>query len=255
MDHRPIGRVGGLIALAALVAALLVPVAALGSVDKVTICHAAGLQGTDQFVTLELPPQAVYGNGGHFHDNGTPRAGHEGDHLGPCTGEPADPTESADTTTGPDESETTTTTTMAEGEESTSTTEAGDPPDEGVGSVVETTSTTLSGEPTTVVVDTSAADTGSGEAPREIGSTSERAPGETAAHETTGDGAASDTLPYTGSSTALVYPASLFFLVGVIAVFVTRGFGPGSGAHVAVDREQFDLGLHRGRHESTRRWG
>lgn len=53
--------------------------------DKmITICHAAGLEGTTHYITLNLPSQAVYGNGGHFNENGTPRAGHEDDHLGAC---------------------------------------------------------------------------------------------------------------------------------------------------------------------------
>lgn len=54
--------------------------------EKVIICHAAGLEGTDQFVTLELAYPAVYGPGGHFNENGTTQAGHEDDYLGPCSG-------------------------------------------------------------------------------------------------------------------------------------------------------------------------
>ena len=51
---------------------------------KVTICHAAGLAGTTKYVTLTLAYPAVYGPAGHFYENGTPRAGHEQDYLGPC---------------------------------------------------------------------------------------------------------------------------------------------------------------------------
>lgn len=52
--------------------------------DKVTICHAAGLAGTTQFVTIEVAWPAAYGQAGHFYENGTPRAGHEQDYLGAC---------------------------------------------------------------------------------------------------------------------------------------------------------------------------
>lgn len=55
--------------------------------DKVTICHAAGLEGTTKYVTLTISPNAVYGangNAGHFEENGTPRAGHEQDYFGAC---------------------------------------------------------------------------------------------------------------------------------------------------------------------------
>jgi len=50
----------------------------------VPICHAAGLDGTDQFVTLTLNANAVYGQAGHFLERGTPNAGHEDDYEGPC---------------------------------------------------------------------------------------------------------------------------------------------------------------------------
>ncbi len=58
--------------------------------DKVTICHAAGLAGTTKFVTLTISVNAVYGNGGHFYENGTPQAGHEQDYFGPCITPPSD---------------------------------------------------------------------------------------------------------------------------------------------------------------------
>jgi hypothetical protein len=50
----------------------------------VTICHAAGLDGTTQYVTLTLNANAVYGQAGHFSEPGTPNAGHEDDYEGPC---------------------------------------------------------------------------------------------------------------------------------------------------------------------------
>lgn len=54
---------------------------------KITICHASGLDGTTKFETLNLSENAVYspGNGGHFNENGTQKAGHESDYLGACT--------------------------------------------------------------------------------------------------------------------------------------------------------------------------
>lgn len=52
--------------------------------EQVTICHGAGQEGTTHFVTLTLSWNAVYGQGGHFYENGTTRAGHEQDYLGAC---------------------------------------------------------------------------------------------------------------------------------------------------------------------------
>mgnify|MGYP001601632824 CR=1 FL=1 len=69
--------------------------------DSVTICHAAGLEGTTQYVTLTLPYPAVYGPAGHFNEDGTPAAGHEEDYLGPC--EEEDPTDVPQPTEAPDD--------------------------------------------------------------------------------------------------------------------------------------------------------
>ena len=52
--------------------------------ERVTVCHAAGRDGTTHFVELTLAYPAVFGTAGHFYENGTPRAGHEDDYLGPC---------------------------------------------------------------------------------------------------------------------------------------------------------------------------
>jgi hypothetical protein len=56
--------------------------------EKMTICHYAGLEGSDKFQELELPISAIFSNangvGGHFNIDGSPSAGHEDDHLGPC---------------------------------------------------------------------------------------------------------------------------------------------------------------------------
>lgn len=64
--------------------------------DKITICHASGQEGTLKFETLTLAPEAVFGQAGHFFENGTPRAGHEQDYMGPCQG---DTTSTSTTTT------------------------------------------------------------------------------------------------------------------------------------------------------------
>lgn len=67
---------------------LLISLAFAGTVvatgNKVTICHAAGKDGTTKYVTLTIGYNAVYGPAGHFYENGTPRAGHEQDYLGRC---------------------------------------------------------------------------------------------------------------------------------------------------------------------------
>jgi hypothetical protein len=57
--------------------------------DKVCICHAAGLAGTTHFVTVCASRNAIFGQAGHFYEDGTPRAGHEEDYLGECKPEPS----------------------------------------------------------------------------------------------------------------------------------------------------------------------
>jgi len=76
---------------------------------KVTICHAAGLDGTTKYVTLTISENAVYGPGGHFNENGTPQAGHEDDYLGACEGDETTTTDTTDTTDTTTTDETTTT--------------------------------------------------------------------------------------------------------------------------------------------------
>ncbi len=50
--------------------------------EKITICHVAGRKDEPaNYITLEIPPQAL---NGHFDENGTPKAGHEEDYVGPC---------------------------------------------------------------------------------------------------------------------------------------------------------------------------
>lgn len=59
--------------------------------EFVTICHVAGLADEPaNYVTLTLPSQAVYGQAGHFNENGTTQAGHEEDYLGACIEDPSD---------------------------------------------------------------------------------------------------------------------------------------------------------------------
>ncbi len=70
--------------------------------QMVTICHAAGLAGTTQYVTLTIPYQAAFGQAGHFGENGTPNAGHEQDYLGACQTTGDDDT--GDDDTGDDDS-------------------------------------------------------------------------------------------------------------------------------------------------------
>lgn len=48
---------------------------------KVTICHAAGQAGTTHYETLSINFHAL---SAHFEHNGTPKAGHEDDYMGPC---------------------------------------------------------------------------------------------------------------------------------------------------------------------------
>ena len=86
---------------------LVFAVPVIAKSDKVTICHAAGREGTTHYVTLTISENAVYGrkgNAGHFEENGTPRAGHEQDYFGPCKTDNSSsptPTESAKPTPSP----------------------------------------------------------------------------------------------------------------------------------------------------------
>jgi len=79
--------------LAILVLVASTAAASATGTEKVTICHAAGLADTTQYVTLTLAYPAVYGPAGHFEENGTARAGHEEDYLGPCVTDPDPSTE------------------------------------------------------------------------------------------------------------------------------------------------------------------
>jgi hypothetical protein len=58
---------------------------------KVTICHAAGQADTTHFVEVTASYNAIFGQAGHFYEDGTPQAGHEDDFLGPCEKKPDPP--------------------------------------------------------------------------------------------------------------------------------------------------------------------
>ena len=116
-------KLGALAIVATLATLIALPAAATPPVF-VTICHAAGLEGTTQFVTLTLPEVAVFGQAGHFNEDGTPAAGHEADYLGECIVTTTTTGQESTTTTG---STTTTTqgeTTTTAVEETTTTTAA-----------------------------------------------------------------------------------------------------------------------------------
>jgi hypothetical protein len=89
--------------LATIFVVLMMPQTASAAPDTVTICHATG---SDRHVTLTIPRQAAFGQAGHFYENGTSRAGHEEDYLGPCV-----PDETTTTTSTTSTTSTTTTTT------------------------------------------------------------------------------------------------------------------------------------------------
>lgn len=88
-QHRMKGAVmrrvlGATAAITLLLSVLVLPALAQ---DKVTLCHAAGLDGTTKYITLTVGWPAAYGPAGHFYEDGTPRAGHENDYLGACEGD------------------------------------------------------------------------------------------------------------------------------------------------------------------------
>jgi hypothetical protein len=82
----------GLGAVMVIVLSIAGPVTA--KADKITICHAAGLDGTDKYVRIVVSENAYHG---HFTNPGTPKAGHEDDIL--LQGDVACPTGSTSTPT------------------------------------------------------------------------------------------------------------------------------------------------------------
>lgn len=122
------------------------PTAPASPGSSVTLCHAAGREGTIKFITLTIPYNAAFGQAGHFNEDGTPNAGHEEDYLGPCQdSESTTTTTSPSTTTSPPTSSTTTT--------SSSSTTSTIPPT--TSSTTPATSTTSTGPSTTSVPTTS----------------------------------------------------------------------------------------------------
>ncbi len=233
-----LARIAGILTSAGLLFALGAPMAAFGvGGEQVTICHAAGQDGTTQFLTLTLPYTAVYGQAGHFYENGTPRAGHEEDYVGTCLVE-STATTVADTSTTTTASESTTTTasesTTTTASESTTTTTV---------AAATTTTTPPSGDPEVeAVVSDPGPDDGSGDITS--GTTESFAPA-----TPSDDEVVAETLPFTGFEDHLIVPALVLLLAGVFAVYITRGFRTAVGMHASVDSDHFGLGLHRGRHE------
>lgn len=72
------------VAMALVLQVVMSPSTVSAAKDEVCICHAAGLDGTTHFVTVCANRTAIFGQAGHFYEDGTPRAGHEEDYLGPC---------------------------------------------------------------------------------------------------------------------------------------------------------------------------
>jgi hypothetical protein len=88
MNTRPLATLtAGVLVAGGAVALYVMPTGgASGSrPDKELICHVAGrADNPANYRTLDLPPSAIYGPGGHFNENGTTQAGHEQDTFGAC---------------------------------------------------------------------------------------------------------------------------------------------------------------------------
>ena len=159
VDSREMKRTSAIFGI--LLLCLALPVMAA---EKVTICHFGS-----HFVTLTISESAVYGNGGHFNENGTPQSGHELDYMGPCVDETTTTTAAEVTTTSVDEVTTTAPVTTTTAAEVTTTTEA-ENQDEG------TTTTTLAEVTTTTAAEVTTTTQGSEEtttttAPEEVTTT------------------------------------------------------------------------------------
>ena len=90
-----------LAALGALAIALTIALPVTAKQDKVYVCHAAGREGTTHYVTLHVPATESGYPQGHFTNNGTPKAGHEEDYLGPCLEPSAKPSSTPSPTSEP----------------------------------------------------------------------------------------------------------------------------------------------------------
>ncbi|HET9325797.1 MAG TPA: hypothetical protein VFQ05_03415 [Candidatus Eisenbacteria bacterium] len=94
--HKSLAFNLGLVALALAAAVglqiVLGPATVSAAKDEVCICHATGRAPSTHFVTVCANRTAIYGQAGHFNEDGTPQAGHEEDYEGPCTGSDPSPT-------------------------------------------------------------------------------------------------------------------------------------------------------------------
>lgn len=134
-------RLFAVLLAATVIAAITIP--AFAQPEKVTICHAAGQEGTLQFVELTLAYNAAYGQAGHFLEPGSPNAGHEHDIEGPCPTTTTSTTSTTSSTTTPTTSSSTTT--------SSTTTTVTTVPSSSTTTVDSTTTTTLPLVSTTLV--------------------------------------------------------------------------------------------------------
>jgi len=196
----------------------------------VTICHAAGLDGTTHYVTLTIPENAVYGQAGHFYENGTTRAGHEDDYLGECrvTTTTTEPTTTSTqvTTTATEPTTTSTQATTTTSEATTTTTEATTTTTEATTTTTEATTTTT--EATTTTTDPTTTTTDPTTTATEATTTS------VATTSTVGDvvlptvlttvaGTVADTLPFTGTEAEGMGLLALAFLaLGALLITAVR---------------------------------
>ena len=175
----------------------------------VTICHAAGLDGTTHYVTLTIPENAVYGQAGHFYENGTTRAGHEDDYLGECrvTTTTTEPTTTSTqvTTTATEPTTTSTQATTTTSEATTTTTEA---------TTTTTDPTTTTTDPTTTATEATTTS---------VATTSTVGDVVLPTVLTTVAGTVADTLPFTGTEAEGMGLLALAFLaLGALLITAVR---------------------------------
>ncbi|HLF61139.1 MAG TPA: hypothetical protein VI980_08180 [Acidimicrobiia bacterium] len=182
----------------------------------VTICHAAGLDGTTHYVTLTIPENAVYGQAGHFYENGTTRAGHEDDYLGECrvTTTTTEPTTTSTqvTTTATEPTTTSTQATTTTSEATTTTTEA---------TTTTTDPTTTTTDPTTTTTDPTT--TATEATTTSVATTSTVGDVVLPTVLTTVAGTVADTLPFTGTEAEGMGLLALAFLaLGALLITAVR---------------------------------
>lgn len=204
-----------------------------GGGDQIEICHGSGEAGNAVYETMTVSANS----NGHFDNNGTNKAGHEADYLGPCDEDEVDGTDETTPTTTEVTTPTTQDTTPTTSDPTTPTTVEVDSesltetPDDD-----QTTTTSTVGEdsdPETQVI------AAGGESPTTTTPAGERAAADVEV----------ETLPYTGPSTYLVVPGMALLIAGAVAVFMSHGFGGSGGTHIATEQARISLGMHRGRHE------